>query len=671
MQEISITAEGIQKNLKGYKPLDALCEYVWNGFDAQASKVEIKLHTNEFGLINMITVIDNGTGIAFDELQYKFKPFNDSSKAGIQNRINHTLPHGRQGIGRLTFFSFAQMARWTTIYSKNGKIYKYYIEMDKDSLNKYDDNGGNAPTEVSEQTGTQVSFTQIGTFSKDEIIQKIETTFFWFLELNKDKGYSIEIDGEKIDYEKYKQHEFEIDVSDLKLSHKYKIKAIHWNCALGSEYSKFYFLESSGDEKYKEATKLNKKSDEFYHSIYIQSDYFNDFLFEKDSIVGQKSLFPNKYDVEYKVLMERINQQLVEYRKTYLKASSDKYISKLIESQIYPEFDGNNLLDLYKKSELDNLVGTLYAAQPKIFTNLSDDNKKITIRLLNLIMETGNKGGLFDVLKQVIDLDDDELQELAGVLKYTSLSNITKVIKLLEDRQKVIQGLKELVFNKEFNAYEVPHIQSVVENHYWIFGEQYGLITAAEPDFEQALMGLILSTTGNKENVSLTHEDKNKEMDIYMIRQDRKGDITENVVVELKRPSVPLGEEQLSQVKKYLRVIQSDDRFNMGNVKWTFYLVGNKFNKNKYIEGELENKKSAGESHLVYSQDNNMTKIYVLKWSEIFDDYAKRHEFLMSRLKLEEKLWLEKHESADDVVDDITNNSAQMQDAIVPKNSNV
>ena len=61
---------------------------------------------------------------------------------------------------------------------------------------------------------------------------------------------------------------------------------------------------------------------------------------------------------------------------------------------------------------------------------------------------------------------------------------------------------------------------------------------------------------------------------------------------------------------------------------------------------------------------------YVLKWSEIFDDYAKRHEFLMSRLKLEEKLWLEKHESADDVVDDITNNSAQMQAAIVPKNSN-
>lgn len=54
MQEVSITTEGIQKNLKNFKPLDALCEYIWNGFDAQADTVCINLHTNELGLINMI-----------------------------------------------------------------------------------------------------------------------------------------------------------------------------------------------------------------------------------------------------------------------------------------------------------------------------------------------------------------------------------------------------------------------------------------------------------------------------------------------------------------------------------------------------------------------------------------------------------------------------------------
>ena len=96
-------------------------------------------------------------------------------------------------------------------------------------------------------------------------------------------------------------------------------------------------------------------------------------------------------------------------------------------------------MDMYRKKELDNLVETLYTAQPRIFTGLNDDNKKIMIHLLQLIMDNSNKPELFEVLQQVIDLDEDEIKELAEVLKYTTLNNITKVIKLLQDRLKVIQ----------------------------------------------------------------------------------------------------------------------------------------------------------------------------------------------------------------------------------------
>ena len=389
--------------------------------------------------------------------------------------------------------------------------------------------------------------------------------------------------------------------------------------------------------------------------------------FSKKEDEGQVNLFPNRNEEEFKLLMDCVYDFLYRFRRNYLKEASDRFIDKLVDSHIYPEFNGNNFIDIYRKNELDNLVGTLYAAQPKIFTNLSDDNKKITIGLLKLIMDSEDKDNLFSVLKQVIDLDEDELSELAGVLKYTSLSNVAKLVKMIEDRQKVIQGLKELVFDKELYAKEVPHIQNTVENHYWLFGEQYNLITAAEPDFTLALKGLILATTGKEEEIDVDHEDKNKEMDIFMIRQDRKGDVTENVVVELKRPTVALGEKELSQVKKYMQVIRSNDRFNMGNVKWTFYLVGNKFNTSHFLEGELENNKNHGEEHLVYWVDNGMTKIYVLKWSEIFDEFSKRHEYLLEKLKLEEALWLKQHGDADEVVDDIINNSATMDKPLVPK----
>ena len=666
MQNILITTEGIQKNLKNIKPLDALCEYIWNGFDASASIIKVNLGVNEFGLIDVITISDNGLGIPYEALSYKFQPFNESKKAVMSDK-NHSLPHGRKGIGRLTFFSFAQIAQWDTVYEKAGVNYRYHIMMNRDSLNKYDDNEGKKPSATEEGTGTKVQFNQIINLEKEEIVKRIKEEFFWFLELHKDSDFEIWIDNEKIDYSEFIVKYEKIDTSEYGLEYQYQVEMVQWSISLGKEYSKFYFKNSSNQEVYKEATRLNKKSDEFFHSVYIKSTYFDDFVCDDKACNNQLSLFHNKTDIEFKKLCNGINKYLLKFRKNYLKDASNKYIDLLIEKKVYPYFDTKNLIDCYKKQELDNLVETLYTAQPKIFTSLSDDNKKITLHLLNLIMENNNKPELFNVLKQVVELEEEELDELSEVLKYTTLNNIAKTIKLLEDRVKVIQGLKELVFDESLFAKEVPHIQQIVENHYWLFGEQYQLITAAEPDFERALMGLIKATEGKSEKVTIDSPDKNKEMDIYMIRQDHRGDVTENVVVELKRPTVSLGEAQLSQVKRYMRVIKSEDRFNATNVKWTYYLVGNKLNSNGYIEDELDSHRAYGENHLVHCDKSGNHKIYVMTWSDIFDDFSKRHDYLMSKLKLEESIWMKKHETADEVVNDVCNNSASMDGPIVPK----
>lgn len=669
MKKVSITTEGIQKNLKKFKPMDALCEYIWNGFDAQATTIRIDLETNILGLIHMISIKDNGTGIVYEELNERFSLFNDSKKFRSLNILNHSIPHGKQGIGRLTFFAFAQDARWNTVYKneKDGRSYEYYIVINKDSLNQFDDNNGKKPQLVEKETGTEVIFTGIQEFSKDEIVEFIKISFSWFLELNKYKNYKIYIDNEELSYEDYivERRGFTPN-PNLELKYKYEISLVQWNKSLGKEFSRFYFLDSSGTEKFKEPTKLNRKSDEFYHSVFIKSEYFNNFFFESD-MEEQISLFNNRTEDEYKRLIDSIYEFLIKFRKEYLKASSDKFIDKMMSSHIYPEFVKDDILGDYRKNQLDNLISTLYVAQPKIFTSLSDDNKKITINLLNMIMDSECKDSLFAVLKQVVDLDKNELDELANVLKYTSLSNVTKLVKLIEDRQRVIQNLKELVFDKELFAKEVPHIQSIVERHYWIFGEQYNLITAAEPDFTLALKGLLKVKNGKEENIDIDHEHKNKEMDIFMIRQDRNGKVTENVVVELKRPTVALGENEVSQVKNYLRVIRSVDRFNMGNAKWIFYLVGNKFNTSGFIENELENNKSHGEDNLIYSIDRGMTKIYVLKWSEIFDEFSRRYEFLLDKLKLEEELWIKKHNSADEAVEELQSNSAVMPKPLIPK----
>ena len=67
--------------------------------------------------------------------------------------------------------------------------YEYYIDMEKDSLNQYDDNGGRTPKTTEKDVGTEVIFTQIQQFSKEDIVERIKTEFFWFLELNKNRNF--------------------------------------------------------------------------------------------------------------------------------------------------------------------------------------------------------------------------------------------------------------------------------------------------------------------------------------------------------------------------------------------------------------------------------------------------------------------------------------------------
>lgn len=98
MKSVLITPEGIQKNLKNIKPLDAICEYIWNGFDAFATQVEVELNRNKMGLINMITIRDNGCGINYDELKYKFQPFNDSKKANVSQKQIIRYLMGEKGL---------------------------------------------------------------------------------------------------------------------------------------------------------------------------------------------------------------------------------------------------------------------------------------------------------------------------------------------------------------------------------------------------------------------------------------------------------------------------------------------------------------------------------------------------------------------------------------------
>ena len=224
---------------------------------------------------------------------------------------------------------------------------------------------------------------------------------------------------------------------------------------------------------------------------------------------------------------------------------------------------------------------------------------------------------------------------------------------MISGRYRVVEALKQLVFNHDFGANERNHLQPLIKNNYWIFGEQYSLASADE-DFQSALKKYLYILDGKERDTSLEHENKKDRMDIFLCKRDLTSDSNHNIIVELKHPNINLGEKEVSQVRKYMSTIRSIDEFNDPTSKWDFILVGNKFDSTNYIQDELKNMEKIRRSGLIYELDEQFS-FYVKMWSQIVNEFEKRHDFLNKKLEIEKKSLIKEAKSADELIQ-IANN---------------
>ena len=198
--------------------------------------------------------------------------------------------------------------------------------------------------------------------------------------------------------------------------------------------------------------------------------------------------------------------------------------------------------------------------------------------------------------------------------------------------------------NEELNANEVNHLQRFIEKNFWLFGEQFRLVAAAEDKFDRALKQFREEIGGKFDaREKIEHGSRLREMDIFLVRQNKTNQTIDNLVVELKHPTKRIGQKELDQIKDYMSVIASEPRFNAVSYSWKFLLIGKDYSD--YIIDEIHNAKGHGEEDLVFYNARNGYKIYVKKWSDIINDVDLRHEFLQERLKVErDKIYTDHHD---------------------------
>ena len=653
-QSIELSSTGVRRMLNRYTPERAMAEYIWNGFDAKATVVHVdfEIDSSELDTIASVTISDNGNGICLDELQYKFKPILESQKRLSSDEGD--LVRGKNGYGRLTFFKFATYAQWTTRYlHKNGKKYQYDIEISSDNLTKYTPS---EQTEIQNAPGTSVRFTNIDTEISSKFIESklkpfLRAEFAWFLELN--ASFQIVINGEVLDYQSIIEDRkaFPVNIQGIEFSCKY----LRWNVKPNDEYSRFYFLNEAFDVRGTKTTLLNKKGDGFWHSIVVINNFFEDKIAE---CFNGKSISPSLFEDKdargiFNDLISKLNDFLKKERRPFLRNQANKLLGNYYKDGVFPTF-GDSIWEERRKEELEELVINLYEVEPRVFIKLNKEQQQIFLKLLNLIMDSNERGSLFKIIGEVVDLEPTDRDEFAKLLTTSRLKHIISTIKLIQDRILVIEDLKKLVFKHELEAGEVKNLQKFIENHYWIFGEEYRMICAEEVKFEEALNKYIYYLRGVSEKKFIQHPDKYKEMDLFLAGKEYRDGGPHNLVIEIKNPTTikKLTNKEYGQIEKYMDVILKQDCFNDNREQWDFYLIGQDYDD---IVARKVAKKETG----LCSEGENY-KLYVKKWSQIINDIERRHKYLLEKLKTERQE-LSKAQTLEEVMTEMSNNSAIVQ----------
>lgn len=628
--DLKITAQSIRTELKSFedKPYECLFEYIWNSLDAGASEIRLDFSVPPEGIgdVENVTLSDNGKGWDFDD-EATTNNFMSSTKKPEKNK---TLPKGQYGRGR---YAFIWIADKIEVYSKSKKlILQHNTKVQTDAVTE-------------DIIGTRIKFFGVNdkfsnALMSDRLQNELAIEFGWFLLEN--VRYKLYINGELLEIHSIMKDSFEYKKEDLPENLKQRInddfiaRIIIWK-EQPSEYSKYYFIDRFGKELTKINTGLNKKSDDFWHSVYIQSSLFtsdeSDLMEDENN--GQTKIEYN--EINNKIKKQIINffkTKLIEIRKPHLEKQSDSMYKSLVEEKAIPDLAE---FGIYEEHSFGELLKTVYTISPSLFTNRSNAEKKFICATFAGLLSVQDNNLIKVVLEQLQELTEDEKRDLLDILNRTRLSNVVSTIKEIDYRLDVIEKIKLLISKWEKETLEVKHLQKILDNNFWIFGEQFRLFSSTEGTLKNVLMKYA-SDILKIDNPELNTKPSG-ELDLFLTKTESSSESRQcNIVVELKRASKTLGKKEYDQIEEYMEKISRENICNGDNQYWEFYLIGK--NVDNHICDKIDSAKNYGEKSrgLCYNIKDGRFKIYVRKWSDILEvEWGYKMKYLKDKLRIKQK----------------------------------
>ena len=308
------------------------------------------------------------------------------------------------------------------------------------------------------------------------------------------------------------------------------------------------------------------------------------------------------------------------------------------EQKIYPyEGEPEDPLETAERQVFD-VVAVNLNAYLEDFDEGTDTNKRFTFKLVKQALKE-NPESLQRIFEDVLKLPKDRQDDLAELLKKTSLTAIISSAKLVADRLNFLRGLEILLFDKDSKEQllERDQLHKILAQETWIFGENFHL-TSNEDTLEEVLakhlerLGKRADDEDEPAPVEREHG-KGGRVDLLLARTvpQPRADERENLVVELKRPSKKIDDTVIGQVKSYAIAVAKDERFRDTKTRWIFWVISNEMTD----EARRDARQRGRAEGIVFDDSELNITVWAKTWGQLIQECKGRLQFFKKHLDYE------------------------------------
>lgn len=615
--DVELDPKHLEK-LSDATPLAGITELIWNAFDADATNVRVVLAENDLGGITEIRVEDDGHGMSLDEAVSGFKRLGGSWKGAAAAASPGNRPlHGKSGEGRFRAAGLGSRITWRTVSVDPADAAKFWaldVEMTLGSLAHVE---LSEPRETKGPTGTKVVIDGFAEapdgLGGDVPLEKLTGTFGLYLQ---NHGAHLRFGEDEIDPAaiQEQQSEFKVRAGTGSTEVEAHLVVVEWSRKVDRA---LFLCTDQGVPVSEQQAGIQAPGFEF--TAYL---YWDGFAEDKALAIAELGSGTTKE------LIDGARDLLRSHFKQRADDKSREVIGDWKAEKVYPfEGDPDGTVEAVKRDVFDVVAVT---AANVVNSTDSKSARRLSLRLLKQALEN-DPGSLQKVLTEVLELPQDRLDELSELLDRTPLTAMIATAKEISDRLEFLTGLETVVVGDDSkHIKERSQLHRILVGELWVFGEEYAL--SADDESLTRVLKKHLSILGREDlaaDVSDQVLDSNGAsgiVDLMLSRsllQQRKK--REHLVIELKRPSVVIGPDEMPQIEKYAEAVANDTRFNTQDVEWDFYIVAGKF------KGMTEGRRTSGPQYGLVSEVDGI-RIWCVTWADVIEDAGHRLKFVQGLL---------------------------------------